>query len=49
VKNSDPPKFLIRDWHGTRMIWRVEDRKIICLEGHEFLASDPYAEKVASP
>ena len=43
LPNATPPTFRIRDQHGTRMVWRMEGRKAVCVEGQEFLTSDPYA------
>jgi len=48
VPAATPPTFRIWDEHGTRMLWQVEDRKAVCVQGREFLAPDPYADEVST-
>ncbi|MES2570268.1 MAG: hypothetical protein V4710_09475 [Verrucomicrobiota bacterium] len=40
--SEEPLTLHLRDEHGTRMIWRVKGRKLVCMQGEEFLAPDPY-------
>ena len=37
IAGASPQSFRIWDEKGTRMIWRVEGRRAVCVEGVEFL------------
>jgi hypothetical protein len=37
IPAASPQSFRIWDEHGTQMIWRVEGRRVVCVEGMEFL------------
>ncbi len=47
VPDATHPKFRVWDQEGTRMIWRIEGQNVVCIQGREFLAPDPYATEAA--
>ena len=41
IPSALPRSFRIWDEQGTRMIWRVEGERVVCVEGREFLLPVP--------
>ena len=37
IPAASPESFRVWDEQGTRMVWRVEGRRAVCVEGMEFL------------
>jgi hypothetical protein len=45
IAGASPESFRVFDEHGTRMVWQVEGRRAVCVEGMELLLPVAKEEK----